>query len=468
LIIKNKKQLIFSELNKKESYLRELGLKCLEKAILSVKPHFLINRAVKLQNNYLIINQDKYNLNNFKKIFIIGGGKATAEMAFSLEKIIKNSDNIDYEGIINIPEGLKNLKSVPSQKIKINFASHPIPNEQGLNGTKEMMEIIKKSERNDLIICLISGGGSALLPLPKKGITLEDLKKINSLLLASGASIQEINAVRKHLSDFKGGNLVKKLYHFSGAFLISLIISDVVGDHLDSIASGPTVPDLTTYQDSIKILKKYYIYDKIPLSIKKILEEGIRDQYLEKPKPSDNCFKNVRNYLIGTVKDAVEAIISLLKNEKFTVEYFSKEITGEARKFGETFYQFINKKLKEQRGYNKIALLGTGELTVTVRGSGIGGRNQEMLLSLANILKKKKLPSNFLVIGANLDGIEGNSKAMGAIVDNYIVNKIKSIDIEKYLQNNDSNNFFKRVHGEIITGPTGCNVNDIIFSLILK
>ncbi|MFW9902409.1 MAG: glycerate-2-kinase family protein, partial [Candidatus Thorarchaeota archaeon] len=245
MYIKNTSQLFPNTLSNNQKFLRKTALQSLEISIHAVKPNIMMERSLKFQKSKLLIQNDEFDLTKYKRIYIIGGGKATAEMVFSLEKNLIACKDIDYEGIINIPKNTNEFESFENSKIIINFASHPIPDEQGLKGTREMMELIERSTENDLIFCLISGGGSALLPLPKLSINLKDLQKVNSLLLSSGASIHEINTIRKHLSDFKGGNLAKKLYNTSKATLISLIISDVVGDNLDSIASGPTVPDET-------------------------------------------------------------------------------------------------------------------------------------------------------------------------------------------------------------------------------
>ena len=472
MYVKNTSQLFIRKLNEDQLYLRKIGISSIEIALNSVQPKKLIEKAVKIVNKKLFIMNDEYNLNDFSKVYIIGGGKATAYMAFSLENLLVDT-NINYDGIINIPEGLDIDQSILSGKIKINYASHPTPNLNGLTGTKQMMEIIENASQKDLIFCLISGGGSALLPLPKNDVTIKDLQEINSLLLASGASIYEINTVRKHLSDFKGGNLAKKLYNSSGAKLISLIISDVVGDKLDSIASGPTVPDLTTYKDAIDILKKYKIYNKISGSVLKHLEEGILNDELENPKPNHACFNNVHNYLIGSVIFAAEEINSYLRKQSFVIDYFSKEINGEANEFGSLLSFIMSEKINEKlenRKISKIALIGTGELTVTIKGDGIGGRNQEMLLSFLDYVKNKRFNYNFLIVAVNLDGIDGNSEAMGALVDNFVLNQMinKAINPKNYLESNDSNSFFKILKSELITGQTGCNVNDLVLILASK
>ncbi len=471
LSFKNASEILKKDLPKVQLAFRKIGLQAISKAISAVKPKNLIEKSIKILDSKLFIKEDEYDLQKFKKISIIGGGKATAEMASAIETILSKVKDIKYKGIINVPEILEKQELFTESKITINFASHPIPDERGVKGAESMMEIVENSTENDLLICLISGGGSALLPLPKKGIKLKDLQQVNSLLLSSGASIHEINTIRKHLSDFKGGNLARKIYTSSGATLISLIISDVVGDNLDSIASGPTVPDNTTYEDAIEIIKRYNLWGKIPISVKEHLEKGISDISLETPKSSDECFKNVHNYLIGSVNSAAHDAIAYLTNEGFDVEYFSNNIVGEAQDFGKSLYEIISEKIQNNLALNrgkKLALIGTGELTVTIKGNGIGGRNQEMLLSFLNCIKEKELNYKFLIFGVNLDGIEGNSEAMGALIDNFVVKQMisKNIDPEKFLTNNDSNSFFKKVRTEIITGPTGCNVNDLIIILI--
>lgn len=460
-------------MDEQEKYLRKTGLKALEEALEAVKPSNLIKKAVSIKNQSLLIQGDSYALQDFHNIYIIGGGKATKEMAKTLETIFIEGDlRNTYDGIINIPEKQRQNGKNNINKIQYNYATHPIPNENGVKGVQKMMKIIENSGSKDLIICLISGGGSALLPLPKPGLSLNELKKVNNSLLASGASIHEINTIRKHLSSFKGGNLAKKIHNSGNATLISLIISDVVGDNLDAIASGPTVPDLTTFEDAIKIIYKYNLNDEIPTSAIDLLEEGLENPSLENPKPDDASFNKVHNYLVGSVKSAVEGSINFLKKENFYTNYFSNTISGEAKEYGKILYEIMKYNMindeKDREPKEKIALIGSGELTVTLKGEGKGGRNQEMLLSFLDYIKDKEIKSNFVVVAANLDGIEGNSEAMGALIDKNLKKRIQKEDIDtgKYLYNNNSNGFFKRASNEIITGPTGINVNDILIALI--
>jgi len=473
MIIKNRSILLADNLDGKSLDLRRIGLESIEIALETVRPHELIKKALKVQNKALFIQNDKFRLENYKHIIIIGGGKAGAEMAFAIEELLKSESIVNYKGLINIPLGLDVQNLNLSGKVKLNYASHPIPNKVGMMGVKDMVKLAEEATKDDLIFCLISGGGSALLPLPKEGLMLEELQTVNSLLLDSGASIHEINAVRKHLSNFKGGNLVKKIYNSSKATLISLIISDVVGNNLDSIASGPTVPDLTTFEDAKKVLLKYNLFNKIPLSAKFIIEKGIKTPKLENPKKGDECFNKVHNYLIGSVDSAAKEVSKFLKKQNFDVEFLPAELTGEAKIFGKMLSSLTLEKLslfETKNPVSKIALIGTGELTVTIKGNGIGGRNQEMLLSLLDSMRKVKITHAFLIVSVNLDGIEGNSKAMGALIDNFLLNQMRDMNLEPefYLKNNDSNSFFKKLGTELITGPTGCNVNDLVLILISR
>ena len=283
LYVKNLSQLTPNNIKEESLALRKIGLNSLEVALSSVEPKKLLQNTIKVVKNNLIISNDVYDLSVYREILIIGGGKASAQMALAIEEILEKYNKISYKGIINVPDNLDLKDSFTSSKIRVNLASHPIPNESGLNGTKFMFSHIENTTKDDLIIFLLSGGGSALLPMPKDTISLVDLQVTNSLLLMSGASIREVNTVRKHLSAFKGGNLAKKIYESSKATVISLIISDVVGNNLESIASGPTVPDLTTFKDAFNVLNSFELINKVPPSVKQLIERGMNDSNLNKP-----------------------------------------------------------------------------------------------------------------------------------------------------------------------------------------
>ncbi|MFX0048469.1 MAG: glycerate kinase, partial [Candidatus Hermodarchaeota archaeon] len=378
MYIKNLSQLTHNNIKEESLALRRIGLNALEIAISSVEPEKLIKSSVKIIKDTLIIRNEVFDLSTYREILVIGGGKASAQMALAFEELLKKYSKINYKGLINIPNNVEVKNYSDSSKIKMNLASHPIPDENGFNGTKAMFTHIENTTKDDLIIILLSGGGSALLTMPKENISLADLQMTNSLLIASGASIQEINIVRKHLSNFKGGNLVKKIYESSKATVVALIISDVVGNNLETIASGPTIPDFTIYKDAFDIIEKYQLQFKVPSSVKQLIETGMNDPTLNIPLDKSIYFKNVHNYLIGSVESCVNEISYYLKELGFIVDYFSNEIVGEAAVFGKGLFSLISSKLQyfvEKSKKQKIALVGSGELTVTIKGKGIGGRN---------------------------------------------------------------------------------------------
>lgn len=472
MYIKNLDALLDRDIPEESLKLRRLLLNSLEKAMDAVRPTNLIKKSVKIENNLLKIKGTSIHLAQFQKCIIIGGGKATAEMVSELEKLLISHGKIEFGGIINIPKGLAINKQDFSGKVELNFASHPIPDEEGQKGTKKMIELVKNATSKDLIICLMSGGGSALLPLPREGVSLEDLKEINALLLGSGANIEEINAVRKHLSAFKGGQLAKTAESSNHPTIISFIISDVIGNRLDTIASGPTVPDQTTYEDALECIKKYDIYDLIPSGARDILEAGIKNQIPETPKRGDKCFKKTYNFIIGSSDDAAVLAEKYLRENGVVFQSTSKKIQGEARRYGRKCvekFNIISQKFKNLKE-GMIGFIGSGELTVTIRGKGTGGRNQEFLLSFLNELEREKLDFRFALISANLDGIDGNSEAMGAIVDNSTISKYSKLNLDpnEFLNDNNSNAFFKEVGDEILTGYTGINVNDLTIGILLK
>lgn len=443
--IKNKKQIIENGLIDINKIAREYCLDIINAAITSVEPSSLIKKNVNLEGSNLKIKNHSFDLNKYNKIYVIGAGKASAGMASGLEGILGRKIT---SGIINTNDDSTKLK-----KIKVNKADHPTPSINGLKGAKKIYKIAKKANEKDMVLCLISGGGSALMPLPADKIKLNELQKTNNLLVKCGANINEINIVRKHLSAIKGGNLAKAAYP---ATLISLIISDVVGDSLDTIASGPTVPDLSYYKDAKHILKKYNIWDKMPDSIKKRINNGINGLTRETLKEK---IGNVYNFIIGTNKTACCAAQEKAKELGLESIILSTKITGEAKNMGK-FFGLIAKELKKPK-----AIIAGGETTVTVKGSGIGGRNQEFVLSSVAEIKGIK---GLAIASIGTDGIDGPTNAAGAIADGNTFYKAaeKNLDINAFLKENNSYYFFKPLKDLIITGPTGTNVNDII--LIVK
>ena len=289
ITIKNKSQLIENGETQYIRKARELALKSLESALNAVDSKQIIRSKLLLKNSTLHIDKCSFDLKKIKNVYVIGGGKASGSMAEALEQILGSHIK---NGLVNVPRGSKNKAEVT----KFHEASHPIPDEAGVDGTRRMLKIAEQAKENDLIICLISGGGSSLMPLPRGEISIADKKEITNALLKCGATINEINTIRKHISDFKGGWLAKKAYP---ATILNLILSDVVGDPLDFIASGPTVPDSTTFSDAIKVLKKYRLWSKAPASIRKVVSDGEKGLITETPKANDEAFKRVYNVVVG-------------------------------------------------------------------------------------------------------------------------------------------------------------------------
>jgi glycerate 2-kinase len=458
--IKNRKSLL-SVGNKKE---RALILDCFDGAISSVLPRNLIEKELLVKSNYLYLPRLhlQYDLTSFQKIIVLGGGKASGYLAEGLEQ--KLGIYIS-EGYVNILRGTK--KRFRTKKIVLNEASHPVPNQSGVNGTREMLKLLRTADRNCLVICLISGGGSSLIPLPAKGITLNDKIKTTELLLRSGADIDRINCVRKHISGVKGGQLVRE---GNGATFLSLIISDVVGDHLESIASGLTVADSSFFLDAKDILTDLKILNKVPSSVRKRIELGCKGLVPETPKTGDPIFGNVSNVIIGSNKMACEGIQQELRKrlrDSAKLAYLGSSIVGEASRVAKGL---VSKSLRFRKKSRKsyAALVWGGETTVTVRGNGIGGRNQEEALSALVCIGKTNNP--YITLGFfGTDGIDGETSATGALVDlsTYERARLHGLEPNKYLKENDSNTFFRRVGNSlIVTGPTGTNVNDLGIAIL--
>jgi len=324
ITIKNKEQLVKNGVTQLNRKARALALKSLECALNAVDPKQLMKSKLLLKNSILKVNECSFDLKKIKNIYVIGGGKASGSMAEALEHVL--GKHITF-GLVNVPRGNKHK----TELIRLHEAGHPIPDKSGVEGTRRMLKIAEQAKKEDLVICLISGGGSSLMPLPHGGITIKDKRRITGALLKCGATINEINTVRKHISDFKGGWLAKKAYP---ATVLNLILSDVVGDPLDFIASGPTVPDSTTFTDSIKALKKHGLWDKTPATIKKVLSDGQKRLIPETPKANDKAFKNVYNIIIGNNRSASLAVHEHLKSAGLNTLLLTSTLEGEARHFG--------------------------------------------------------------------------------------------------------------------------------------
>lgn len=457
--IKNMDELLNNATSDINREARRIALKAIERAIESADPKNIIRSKVRLINEKLMVENKVFDLKQFKRIFVVGGGKASGYMAEAIEEIL--GDRISG-GVIVIPYGTSGR--FKTKIVKLHEASHPIPDQNSVNGARKIIEVAEEAEESDLIICLISGGGSSLMAYPRDEISLEDKRKVTEILLKSGATINEINAVRKHLSKFKGGQLARSTYP---ATLISLLLSDVVGDPLDVIASGPTVPDSTTFKDAINILKKYNVWDAVPESIRKTLIRGEMGLIPETPKSGEQCFERAHNFVIGNNRIACLSAMSELERLGLNTLLLTSYMEGEARNIG-IFLSAIAKEILNSGNPIKrpAGIVVGGESTVTVTGKGIGGRNQEIALSSAIRIEGLE---GVVIASSSTDGVDGPTDAAGAIVDGNTIARSKAMGLnaEEYLRNNDSYSFFKRLGDLIYTGPTGTNVNDVSILVVL-
>ena len=455
--IKNKEILIENGETSSDRKARMLALTSLEYALKAVDPKQIIRSKILLKGSKLLVDEYTFELDRFKNIYVVGGGKASGSMAETLEQILGSHIK---DGIVNVPYGYTHKTEI----IKLHGASHPIPDEAGVEGAQCIVDLVEKAEENDLVICVISGGGSSLMPLPRDGVSLFDKKKITDMLLKSGATINEINTVRKHISNIKGGWLAKRTYP---ATILNLILSDVIGDPLDFIASGPTVPDSTTFKDAIKVLKKYSLWEKTPPSIRKVLSDGEKGLTSETPKPDDEIFQKVFNVVVGNNRTASLAAYNYLKSKRLNTLLLTTTLEGEARHIGVMMGSIIQEiHVSENPVKSPAAIIAGGETTVTVTGKGIGGRNQELALAA---MSKIEGINGAVLAAMSTDGVDGPTNAAGAIIDGKSLEKAakKGLVSEEYLAENDSYNFFLKMEDLIFTGQTGTNVNDVCVMVVL-
>ncbi len=417
----------------------------------------LVKNKVRIHDSILLVEKREYDLNNYENIYIVGGGKACAPMAKAMEGLL--GDRID-NGIIVV----KYDHGLPLNTVETVEASHPIPDENGQRGTSDVLRLLSKTDEKDMVICLISGGGSALLVQPHKEITLPDIQLTSAKLLACGARIDEINTVRKHLSSIKGGQLAKASYPST---LITLILSDVVGDPMDIIASGPTVPDESTFKDAYEIIRKYSLEDKVPNNIYRFLKSGKLGKIEETPKTGNEIFDNTQNVIVGSNKIALEAAEKKAKGLGYNTIILSSLVEGESREAAKFFAAIAREVSRTGTPVSKPAcIIAGGETTVTIKGKGKGGRNQEFALSAAIEIDGCE---GVVILSAGTDGTDGPTDATGAIVDFNTCKDARKkfrLDPEGSLNKNDSYNFFRKTGEHIITGPTMTNVMDIMISLI--
>jgi len=422
-------------------------------AVESVKPANLINNNLSLSDNILTVKSHTFDLSSYKHIYVIGAGKASAYMAGSLED---KMGKYITSGFITV----KYEHSVLCKKIQINEAGHPIPDENSIKATLDILRLANKANADDLVIVLLSGGGSALMEDLADDISLADLQNLNNTLISCGADIKEINTVRKHISLVKGGQLAQEIYP---ATCLTLIISDVPGDDLGSIASGPTAADASTFWDAMEIVDKYSLQKKISKPIMNYLQSGINGKVQETLKRKSKIWDTTSNVIIGNNIVALQAAKKEAESLDFNVNTVNSDMHGEAKEVAKS----ISKKLKNLTNLKEAqCFLYGGETTVTKKGKGKGGRNQE--LALAVLIELKDFNRPFTLLSCGTDGTDGPTDAAGAIIQNDTWEKVKlkNIDPAIYLRNNDSYNFFMKTGGSVKTGPTGTNVMDLVVVII--
>lgn len=421
----------------------------------SVLPDRLIMKWMEVRDGILCIGDLHFDLNKTDNIYVIGAGKASVLMGEAVEKILGNRIK---DGHIVVKYG----HSVKLRYLKVTEAGHPIPDNNGLRATSEILNISKKATDKDLVLCLISGGGSALLADFPDGSSLQEIMIINDLLVKSGACISEINAVRKHISGVKGGRLAQKV---APATLVTLILSDVPGDAPDVIASGPTVPDPTTYQDALDVLTKFNLLKLVPPSLMEHIESGADGKFDETPKEGNAIFAKTFNLLIGTNRIALEA--AKIRSHDFNINalIIDDKIQGDISSVAEYLIDMALHFQSDPEEVKPVALLFGGETTVSMCGKGKGGRNQHLAMLCAVLLKDH---TGITILSAGTDGNDGPTDAAGAVVDSDTYRKTISrrINTDKYLAEFDSYHFFRKAGGHIITGPTRTNVMDIIVVIV--
>jgi hydroxypyruvate reductase len=432
---------------------RRLALEVMSAALAAVDPQEAVRRHVQREGDLLWVAGQAYDLGRYRRVYIVGGGKASAAMAAALEDLL--GDRL-AGGVVNVKDGY----TLPLQRVRLREAGHPLPDERGLRGTREMLALVRQAGEDDLVIALISGGGSALMVAPVEGVTLADLQALTDLLLRSGATIGEMNAVRKHLSLVKGGQLARAA---APATVIALLVSDVVGSPLDVIASGPAAPDESTFGQAWAILERYDLLCRAPPAVVDHLRSGLQGELPETPKAGDPILARVQNLIVASNRLAAEAGLTRARDLGLQAMLLTTYLEGEAREVGRVLASVGREMSTHGQPLTPPAcLVAGGETTVTVRGAGLGGRNQELTLGAAPGLSGLR---GVLVAGLGTDGTDGPTDAAGAIADGNTLARAAAAGVDPHasLAANDSYRFFQALNDLLLTGPTNTNVNDLMF-----
>jgi len=423
----------------------------LDAGLRAADPAAAVRNALRVRDGALTAGGASWPLGGFRRIFVLGAGKASAVMAAEVEAILAERVS---GGVVCVKYG----HAVPLKRLSVREAGHPVPDESGLAAAREIAGLAAAAQEGDLVVCCLSGGASALLPLPASGLTLADKQQMTRLLLSAGAGIDEINAVRKHLSDIKGGRLARLV---APATLLTLVLSDVVGDDLSVIASGPTTPDPTTFADCLAILERRRLLDRAPASVQRRLRDGAAGRAPETPKPGDPAFARVHNTLVGSNALAIAACRARAEALGYRAMILSTTIQGETRDVARMHGAIAREVIASGSPLAApCCILSGGETTITLRGQGKGGRNQEFALAFA--IEVDGLAKAHC-LSAGTDGTDGPTDAAGAFADGDTCSRARrlGLDPDAFLDNNDSYAFFSALGDLLVTGPTRTNVMDI-------
>ncbi len=398
-----------------------------------------------------------YEQGSFERVVVVAAGKGAYPMCRAAEESL---GDLISKGIAVTKYGHGGKLG----RIEIFEGAHPLPDANGAQASEKIIELLKSTDEKCLVLCLLSGGGSALLVAPAEDLSLDDIQKTTDLLLRAGADIKELNCLRKHLSQVKGGRLAEAAFPSS---IISLILSDVIGDPLDIIASGPTSPDPTTFRDALHVIEKFALREDVPAPVMNHLLDGSAGKILDTPKTGDKIFSRVNNIIVGNNRIALEAARLKAEGLGYEVEITSDRVSGDAGEVAVKMAEYAIERQSSLAAGGRLCVISGGETTVIVRGDGKGGRNMELALAFA---EKIKGAQGITLLSAGTDGTDGPTDAAGAIVDGRTVFDATAagFDSAKYLENNDSYNFFKDTEGLLKTGPTGTNVMDVQIMILEK
>jgi len=430
---------------------RKDALAIFQEGLKAADPFAAVERTLQVKENRITVAERSYDAGRYRRILVIGGGKAASPMARALEHRFGS----------RIAKGLVVTKyghDMPLETVQLREAAHPVPDEAGEKGARDILSLLEDVTEEDLVFCLLSGGGSALLPLPAPGITLPEKQATTRELLASGATIHEINAIRKHLSAIKGGGLAKAVWPGT---LVSLILSDVIGDDLDTIASGPTVPDRSTFRECLEILDKYNLKERVPESVLARFRRGTRGDEAETPKAGDPVFEKTQAVIVGSAGMSLTAAREEARRRGYNTLVLSSMIEGETRDVARVHAAIGKEILKTGQPVSRPGcVISGGETTVTLRGKGLGGRNTEFVLAAA--MEIDGLPQ-IVVFSAGTDGTDGPTDAAGAVADGKTLARAEEqgLSAARYLADNDSYHFFEALGDLVKTGPTMTNVMDL-------